>query len=1396
MVPQKSKNTASPKQLFHLDRLSKENGWRLPRGIKANREMAGNWLAVGFAVDSGKDIQSLGSDSSDEDTITDAISNLTTHYEFDAPTSLSLTDLNNWISALGKHVRMPDADKLLHYWQDALKYCDLSKLVQQGQDVAPDLKEATLAQSLPAARNFEMGAAEEGRVSAVLVAYSTLRNTSRASALLAIPLSVDSISQGFVPVFGGAAPFFNREWLEPVVPDREKPAYFGTVNDCERFVLTSPPPGEATWPEYWSYVASFVRAVAGTHADLRQIAQVVERGDTHWKIVPWETRGTGVAISKVYQEVLDGASAALLRQLIKPPFAPEPMDETRAIEQAPKLTGHMDTYNADKARREGFGLERSQRVAATAMTAIASGQLLAVNGPPGTGKTSFLRAVIATCWVDAALKGADPPILLATAATNKAVTNIIESFSAIPGPPLQPDWESRWLPSLPSYGWFFPAGSKKDEELADFMLLRKAQREFGDTEPYVLRGAAAEFATAAIDQRGWLVEGFLDLHRRCLGLSHAEASPSQAASSIQRCLSDSVAEMRALQRRFATWIAMPTSFDALTQPLEDWTEQLACASRELADIESKHTCQSALMTTLIKALAHVAQAEALEARGCVWWARILSPIIGDRWGPSAIALRAAALADLVNDPLIIDAPQLLSAAVLQRRVKDQEKEAAHSKKAMTKAKDRLATVERTLKQIETWRAEGARLVNDASVSVAAESSVFQAWFAQAIAEPMELALTFEAAIDLKFRFMHFHMAARYWEARWLADPPTQADCGDELTALRRVAMLAPVIVSTVYTLPRIHRTLEFADVLIFDEAGQAAPEIGAASFAFAKRAIVVGDTAQLKPVWNVDAAGSARLAADRDIDDVPPTVSSYAGSIMQAAQGITQFSDPPAYSKVPGVNLRAHYRCRADIIEYNRRLLYGNLLMPRRREMPPFIYPAMAWVAVPSKGGLRRHFKSWVNDDEVNEIVRWLRHEEPRLLAHYKKIALSQIVAIIAPFRAQADALKKALSIEFGVAAQDMVINTVHALQGAEKPIVAFSLTQTAEPYFVESDGPNLLNVAVSRAQDSFILFAAPSVLKRTGHAKKTNGPLDLLVDYMAERGRRLYPRECVIIEAPGKLEVVEQALGLSARVIATHGHFRELDPSRDDFTFQASKEGESTMQQLKEAAADMGQYDAIYLATDDDEDGEEIAWHVIQVLRDAGLRNESKFRRMRFYALTPKEIQRARDLALPGIDARRVKTSLMRKLVDARLHKTLRQKGVSASRPELAVLREVVTRTTVPVRFAIRVQGQVNGHSVVGDLMDGDGSLAQPRHFCSHDVASSMVKLLSQQTSHRFLHRFNLPKSGEWYPANTTAQVMIHAYRQWQWMPARTMDALRVLYEGKAIPRALGSGDRKGSDI
>src|SRR5690606_39029806 len=110
---------------------------------------------------------------------------------------------------------------------------------------------------------------------------------------------------------------------------------------------------------------------------------------------------------------------------------------------------------------------------------------------------------------------------------------------------------------------------------------------------------------------------------------------------------------------------------------------------------------------------------------------------------------------------------------------------------------------------------------------------------------------------------------------------------------------------------------------------------------------------------------------------------------------------------------------------------------------------------------------------------------------------VQEIVAVITAYRPQADYLQDKLAKAFDHARAaspgtwpstddigKMTIGTVHRLQGAERPIVCFSLVegpQQSSSSFIDRD-PSLLNVAVSRAKKSFVIFANPHRLFPAEH--------------------------------------------------------------------------------------------------------------------------------------------------------------------------------------------------------------------------------------------------------------------------------------------------------------------------
>lgn len=105
----------------------------------------------------------------------------------------------------------------------------------------------------------------------------------------------------------------------------------------------------------------------------------------------------------------------------------------------------------------------------------------------------------------------------------------------------------------------------------------------------------------------------------------------------------------------------------------------------------------------------------------------------------------------------------------------------------------------------------------------------------------------------------------------------------------------------------------------------------------------------------------------------------------------------------------------------------------------------------------------------------WLELEKDNLEKTYKK-PIHEIVAVVTPFKAQEAEIRHQIQkISGNEKYKDMIIGTVHSLQGAQCPIVLFSTVNSPEDHslFMERDGKyNMLNVAISRAQHHFIVLA------------------------------------------------------------------------------------------------------------------------------------------------------------------------------------------------------------------------------------------------------------------------------------------------------------------------------------
>ena len=112
-----------------------------------------------------------------------------------------------------------------------------------------------------------------------------------------------------------------------------------------------------------------------------------------------------------------------------------------------------------------YPLAESQRRVLNHINRMESGDIIAVSGPLGTGKTTLLQSVVADMYVKAAIIDKTPPIIVAASSNNQAVTNIIESFAKIKTND-ETNLERRWVTVAEGFAVYFPSKNKEKDALS------------------------------------------------------------------------------------------------------------------------------------------------------------------------------------------------------------------------------------------------------------------------------------------------------------------------------------------------------------------------------------------------------------------------------------------------------------------------------------------------------------------------------------------------------------------------------------------------------------------------------------------------------------------------------------------------------------------------------------------------------------------------------------------------------------------------------------------------------------------------------------------------------------------------------------------------------------------
>ena len=316
--------------------------------------------------------------------------------------------------------------------------------------------------------------------------------------------------------------------------------------------------------------------------------------------------------------------------------------------------------------------------------------------------------------------------------------------------------------------------------------------------------------------------------------------------------------------------------------------------------------------------------------------------------------------------------------------------------------------------------------------------------------------------------------------------------------------------------------------------------------------------------------------------------------------------------------------------------------------------------------------------------------------------------------------------------------------------------------------------------------------------------------------------KKLVIVESPAKAKTIAQYLGDEYEVLASVGHIRDLiEPknlppelkkgSLGKFSidvengfaphYVVSDQKKKTVTELKRALKDA---DELYLATDEDREGEAIAWHLLEVLKP-----KVPVKRMVFHEITPEAIQRAqenpRELDTALVDAQETRRILDR-LYGFEISPVLWRKvgpGLSAGRVQSAATRLIVDRERERLAFVSASYWDLtaqlspeNATSFPAKLNKVDGKrIAAGRDYDDHGNLKNDATPLGEEAAHALAEALRSPdthiqvstvdsKPYTRRPAApfSTSTLQQEAARKLRFTARQTMSVAQSLYENGYI--------------
>lgn len=268
--------------------------------------------------------------------------------------------------------------------------------------------------------------------------------------------------------------------------------------------------------------------------------------------------------------------------------------------------------------------------------------------------------------------------------------------------------------------------------------------------------------------------------------------------------------------------------------------------------------------------------------------------------------------------------------------------------------------------------------------------------------------------------------------------------------------------------------------------------------------------------------------------------------------------------------------------------------------------------------------------------------------------------------------------------------------------------------------------------------------------------------------------KNLVIVESPAKAHTIEKYLGSDFQVLASVGHIRKdtkVDKNTFDVTYEIDPGHKSVIAELKKAAKAT---DKIWLATDEDREGEAISWHLLQVLNLPDSTARITFHEITKTALE-NAIQNPRTVDMDMVSSQQARQTLDM-LVGFDLSGIVRKKvpgAISAGRVQSPALRLIVEREQSIEKFNGSANYKVTGDFGFATALNHDFATEAEANDYLHQLVGAKYVVSGVITT---------PGVRKPAPPFTTASMQIEANSKLGFSTRTTMQAAQALYQAGLI--------------